>query len=68
MKYVTLAQTLSKRFHENAARHLSNAIGYANKGLASHCDGSMRKAMRNFKRAVEIEKFVSEPYGNLRLP
>jgi len=48
-------QTLAQSFHARAARHLSNAIGYANKGWASHSNGSIRKAIRCFKRALQLE-------------
>ena len=36
-------------------RHLANSIGYASRGLFGYSDGSMRKAIRNFKRANHLD-------------
>lgn len=53
--YVSVAQQI----RNNAERHLANAVGYASRSNFSYCDGSMRKALRNFKRADEIDIFFS---------
>lgn len=53
--------SVSDQIRANGERHLANAIGYASKSNFQYSDGSMRKALRHFKRADEIDNFFSWP-------
>lgn len=55
IRYLTMAESIKL----NGERHLANAVGYASRGLFSHSDGSMRKAVRNFNRADDLEMPLS---------
>jgi hypothetical protein len=45
-------RTVEQSLRANGERHLANAVSYASRGLLAHSEGSLRKANRNFKRAV----------------
>lgn len=55
--YVYLA--VADQLRANGERHLANAIGYASQSNFQYSDGSMRKALRHFKRADEIDNFFN---------
>lgn len=57
VEYLTVEQSLMK----NGCRHLSNAIGYASRGMFQHSDGSIRKAQRNFARSKELSLGFAYP-------
>jgi len=56
MTYLTLEETI----RQNGHRHLERAISYASAGYPNRFyEGSMRKALKNFKRAdsfTEVDK------------
>jgi len=56
-EYVTVEQAI----WQNGERHLANAVGYASRGMMQHSDGSMRKALRNFRRAKEMSYTFAYP-------
>lgn len=51
MKYIALNECIRL----NGEHHLANAIGYASRGLFDYSDGSLHKAVRNFRRAQLME-------------
>ena len=56
-EYLTVEQSLMK----NGCRHLSNAIGYASRGMFQHSDGSIRKALKNFERSKKMSLGFAYP-------
>ncbi len=53
--------TVSQSIRANGERHLANAVGYAAKGNLNYSAGSMRKALRQFKRADELDNWFNYP-------